>query len=134
MAGIRKLTDTEPAIRVVFYFSLASTLISALPLAWAWQSPAVNLWFPLILIGLLSTVAQVLMTQAYAQAPAAQVGPFLYAIVVFASLFGWAIWEELPDWFSFAGTLIVILAGILTIRLGGRKTAPPPELPVDALR
>jgi drug/metabolite transporter (DMT)-like permease len=134
MAGIRKLTDTEPAIRVVFYFSLASTLISALPLAWAWQTPAADLWFPLFLIGVLSTVAQVLMTRGYACAPAAQVGPFLYAIVVFAGMFGWALWQEVPDRLSFAGTLLVIFAGILTIRLGGRKAAPPSELPEDAVR
>ncbi len=134
MAGIRKLTDTEPAIRVVFYFSLTSTLISALPLAWHWQTPAADLWLPLFLIGALSTAAQILMTRGYAHAPAAQVGPFLYAIVVFAGLFGWTIWQEIPDWLSFAGTLLVILAGILTIRLGGRKTAPPAELPDDAVR
>jgi drug/metabolite transporter (DMT)-like permease len=134
MAGIRKLTDTEPAIRVVFYFSLTSTLISALPLAWHWHTPAADLWFPLFLVGALSTAAQILMTRGYAHAPAAQVGPFLYAIVVFAGLFGWAIWQEIPDWLSFTGTLLVVLAGILTIRLGGRKTAPPAELPDDAVR
>ena len=134
MAGIRKLTDTEPAIRVVFYFSLASTLVSALPLAWRWQTPAADLWFPLFLIGVLSTVAQVLMTRGYAQAPAAQVGPFLYAIVVFAGIFGWAVWDEVPDRLSLAGTLLVVLAGILAIRLGGRKAIPPAELPADTLR
>jgi len=133
MAGIRKLTDTEPAIRVVFYFSLTSTLVAAVPLFWSWQTPSANLWFPLFLIGVLSTVAQVLMTRAYAHAPAAQIGPFLYAIVLFAALFGWALWEEVPDRLSFAGTLLVIVAGVLTIRLGGRKAAPPAELPDDAV-
>jgi len=128
MAGIRKLTDTEPAIRVVFYFSLTSTLISALPLAWHWQTPATDLWFPLFLIGALSTFAQILMTRGYACAPAAQVGPFLYAIVVFAGLFGWALWQEVPDRLSFAGTVLVILAGVLAIRLGGRKATLPAEL------
>ena len=134
MAGIRKLTDTEPAIRVVFYFSLASTLVSALPLAWSWQTPTANLWLPLILIGVFSTVAQILMTLGYAHAPAAQAGPFLYAIVVFAGIFGWALWEEVPGWLSFAGTLLVVLAGVLTIRLGGRKAIPPVELPEETLR
>jgi drug/metabolite transporter (DMT)-like permease len=129
MAGIRKLTDTEPATRVVFYFSLTSTLIAALPLAWRWQTPAMDLWLPLVLIGVLSTIAQILMTRGYAHAPAAQVGPFLYAIVVFAGLFGWALWQEIPDWLSLAGTVLVILAGILAIHLGGRATAPPAELP-----
>ena len=96
--------------------------------------PAASLWFPLFLIGLLSTAGQILITRAYACAPAAQVGPFLYAIVVFAGLFGWTIWQEIPDWLSLAGTLLVVLAGILTIHLGGRKTAPPAELPDEAVR
>jgi drug/metabolite transporter (DMT)-like permease len=134
MAGIRKLTNTEPAIRVVFYFSLTSTLVAALPLTWRWQTPAADLWLPLILIGVLSTLAQILMTRGYAHAPAAQVGPFLYAIVVFAGLFGWALWQEIPDWLSLVGTLLVILAGILAIHLGGRATAPPAELPDGAPR
>jgi len=134
MVGIRRLTNTEPATRVVFYFGFFSTLASAIPLAWSWQMPAASLWFPLFLIGLLSTAGQILITRAYACAPAAQVGPFLYAIVVFAGLFGWTIWQEIPDWLSLAGTLLVVLAGILTIHLGGRKTAPPAELPDEAVR
>jgi drug/metabolite transporter (DMT)-like permease len=129
MAGIRRLTHTEPATRVVFYFSLTATLVSAVPLLWQWQTPSPDLWVKLIAIGVLATAAQVLMTRAYAQAPAAQVGPFLYAIVVFAGLFGWAFWGEIPDLVSLAGVLLVAAAGILTIRLGGKKAAPVAELP-----
>jgi drug/metabolite transporter (DMT)-like permease len=74
------------------------------------------------------------MTRAYAHAPAAQVGPFSYGIVVFAGLFGWALWGELPDLLSLTGVLLVAGAGILTIRLGGRKVAPQAELPVGTPR
>jgi drug/metabolite transporter (DMT)-like permease len=129
MAGIRKLTNTEPAIRVVFYFSLASTLVSAVPLFWNWQTPSSDLWLSLVFIGALSTLAQILMTRGYACAPAAQVGPFLYAIVVFAALFGWALWNEVPDALSAAGALLIISAGILAIRMGGKKSAPAVEIP-----
>jgi drug/metabolite transporter (DMT)-like permease len=129
MAGIRKLTNTEPAMRVVFYFSLASTLVSAVPLAWHWQTPADTQWLPLLLIGILSTAAQIFMTRGYACAPAAQVGPFLYTIVVFAALFGWLFWQEIPDVLSFSGAALVALAGILTIRMGNQTTATPSELP-----
>jgi drug/metabolite transporter (DMT)-like permease len=132
MAGIRKLTNTEPATRVVFYFSLTSTLVAAVPLAWRWQTPAPALWLPLVMIGVLSTVAQILMTRGYSQAPAAQVGPFLYAIVVFAGLFGWALWSEIPDWLSLVGTLLVVTSGVVAIRMGGRKTAPPAEAPAES--
>lgn len=134
MAGIRRLTHTEPATRVVFYFSLVSALVSALPLAWAWRTPDPALWFELLLIGALSTAGQIVMTRAYAHAPAAQVGPFMYGTVVFAGLIGWVAWGEAPDGLSLAGALIVAAAGILTIRLGGRKAAPPSELPDGAPR
>jgi len=129
MAGIRKLTNTEPASRVVFYFSLVSTLVSAIPMLWQWQTPAPALWFPLFLIGVLSTAAQILMTRGYACAPAAQVGPFLYAIVVFAALFGWAFWAEIPDGLSLLGAILIVVAGVLAIRMGGKKAAPVPEIP-----
>ena len=129
MAGIRKLTHTEPVTRVVFYFSLFATIGSALPLLWAWQSPPVELWFVLFLIGAISTAAQLLLTRAYAYAPAAQVGPFSYGTVVFAALLGWLLWSEIPDTLSAGGTLLVIAAGILTIHMGGRQAAPVAEAP-----
>ncbi len=129
MAGIRKLTRTEPATRIVFYFSLFATLGSAVPLLWAWRTPPVELWLLLILIGAVSTAAQILLTRAYAHAPAAKVGPFSYGTVVFAALVGWALWNEVPDMLSGAGTLLVIAAGVLTIRLGGKKAAPMTEMP-----
>lgn len=129
MAGIRKLTRSEPATRIVFYFSLFATLGSAVPLLWAWQTPPAGLWLLLVLIGIVSTAAQILLTRAYAHAPAAKVGPFSYGTVVFAALFGWALWNEVPDALSGAGTLLVIAAGVLTIRIGGKKTAPVAEMP-----
>jgi drug/metabolite transporter (DMT)-like permease len=92
------------------------------------------LWMKLIAIGVLATSAQLLMTRAYAHAPAAQVGPFSYGIVVFAGLFGWALWGELPDLLSLTGVLLVAGAGILTIHLGGRLVAPAAELPDSAPR
>lgn len=134
MAGIRRLTSTEPATRVVFYFSLVSALVSAVPLAWAWRTPDPALWLKLLLIGALATAGQLFMTRAYAHAPAAQVGPFMYGTVVFAGLFGWWLWGETPDLASLAGALLVAAAGILTIRLGGRQAAPPSELPDGAPR
>lgn len=134
MVGIRHLTNTEPATRVVFYFSLLSTLASTVPLAWTWQTPSASVWLPLFLIGLLSTAGQILMTCAYSYAPAGQVGPFLYAIVVFAGLFGWMFWSEIPDWLSLAGAVLVAVAGILAIRMAGMQAAPPADAPEGPTR
>lgn len=129
MVGIRRLTRTEPAYRIVFYFSLLATIVSAVPLLWSWQMPRPGLWLPLLAIGALATVAQVLMTRAYAEAPAAAVGPFIYATVVFAALFGWGLWGEGVDLISLVGAIFVCVAGVATIRESGKRAAPVAEVP-----
>src|SRR5215510_3674497 len=75
--GIRRLSLTEPITLIVFYFALISTVLSALPLAVAWTAPDHALWGVLVAMGLLATAGQLFLTRAYAQAPAAQVGPFI---------------------------------------------------------
>jgi drug/metabolite transporter (DMT)-like permease len=114
--GIRRLSLTEPITLIVFYFALISTVLSALPLAVAWTAPDRALWGVLVAMGLLATAGQLFLTRAYAQAPAAQVGPFIYSSVVFAAAFDWLVWGKLPDALSAAGSLLVVTAGVLTLR------------------
>ena len=124
MVSIRRLSRTEPTLRIVFYFSLVCTAVSALPLAWRWQTPDPKLWTLLIGMGALASAAQLLLTRAYSHAPAAQVGPFTYSTVVFAAAIGWMFWGETPGLLSFGGAALVCLAGILTIRVAGQRQLP----------
>ncbi|MGH8481925.1 MAG: DMT family transporter [Nevskiaceae bacterium] len=108
MVSIRRIADTEPAPRIVFYFSALSTLIAAVPLAWSWgpvPAPALAL---LVGIGVLATLGQLCLTRAYALAPAARIGAFTYVAVVFGGLIGWVLWQERPDAASFLGMALVI--------------------------
>jgi drug/metabolite transporter (DMT)-like permease len=89
-------------------------MISAVPLVWSWQSPKAEIWWLLGLMGLLATVGQFLLTKGYSLAPAAQVGPFTYGNVVFATLLGWIFWGEGLDSLTWVGALLICLAGIIT--------------------
>lgn len=116
MVCIRRMSALEPAIRIVFYFTALSTMISAGPLLWSWQSPQPELWWLLILIGLLAVVGQFLLTKGYSFAPAAQIGPFTYANIVFATFIGWVFWGETLDSLTWAGALLICIAGIVAAR------------------
>lgn len=129
MVSIRRLTRTESTTRIVFYFSLISTLVSAVPLLWAWRTPPAILWLPLLVLGIVATAAQLLLTRAYAHAPAAEVGPFAYATVVFAAIIGWTIWGEVPDRWSLLGAVCVVAAGIYAIRMDARTAQQGPGPP-----
>ena len=114
--GVRRLTETEPVTRIVFYFGLISTLVSAVPLVRTWKTPPVALWGTLLLLGISATAAQLLLTRAYAHAPAAQIGPFIYAAVPFAALLEGLLFGQWPDVLSMAGAVLVVGAGILVLR------------------
>ncbi|MDZ7735764.1 MAG: DMT family transporter [Gammaproteobacteria bacterium] len=97
MVGIRHLSATEPTRRIVFYFCLFGTLFSAVPMLWAWQAPSLEIFAAMALAGTGATAAQLLLTKSYSLVPAAQVGPYTYASVIFAALFGWLLWNETPE-------------------------------------
>ncbi len=113
---VRRLTRTEPATRIVFYFAVLGVLVSAVPLSWAWRMPEGQEWGLLLFVGAAGTAGQFLLTRGYAAAPAARVGPFTYFSVVFASLYGYLFWSEgLTLWFV-SGALLIALAGVLALR------------------
>lgn len=115
MVAIRRMADTEPTTRIVFYFTVFGTLISAAPAAATWQAPSAAAWLVMLAAGAFATAGQLLLTRAYTLAPAAHVGSLIYAAVVFAAGFGWLFWGEVPDALDAGGTLLVILAGVIAV-------------------
>ena len=118
--GVRRMTTTEPAMRIVFYFSLLSTLASAAPLPAAWVTPGPGLLILLVATGACAAAGQLLMTRAYAYAPAAQVGAFIYSAVPFSIALDWIRHHRLPGLASWLGAACICAAGGVMLRLGRR--------------
>ena len=109
------MSDSEPAYRIVFYFSLFSALASAIPLSWAWQPLTERELGALLAIGLLATVSQIVMSKAYGLAPPGLIGPFAYLAIVFAGLIAWLRWGETPGLTSLFGAALIFAASLLSI-------------------
>ena len=121
MVSIRRISDTEPTPRIVFYFAALATLISSIPLLWAWQTPPLTTFVMLIGAGISATVGQLCLTQAYVCAPAARVGPFTYMAVIFSALLAWLFWDESLDrWFVLGSALVIITC----IMVGWQRKEP----------
>jgi drug/metabolite transporter (DMT)-like permease len=113
---IRKLADTEPAVRIVFYFISASTLFSFPLIIIDWQPISdVNLLL-LVIIGALSVCGQLLMTQAYHYASPVKIGLLGYSSVFFAAIIGYVFWDEPLTLGMFFGAVLLIWAANVTIR------------------
>lgn len=108
MVSIRRISGTEPAARIVFYFAGLATAITAIPMLWAWRTPDGAQAALLIATGLFATLGQLCLTRAYSLAPAARIGPFTYTCVIFSALLAWAIWGERLDRWSALGIALVV--------------------------
>ena len=122
---VRKLSATEPPLRIVTYFAIAGTTISSIPMIWNWQTPTPIQYIMLIGVGLTTTAGQLFLTRGYQNAPASIVGIFTYTSVPFGTFLGWLVWNELLDLNSFFGAVLIILAGLIVLRTKAvEKTAP----------
>ncbi|MFO1436189.1 MAG: DMT family transporter [Gammaproteobacteria bacterium] len=116
MVNIRGMASSEPTWRIVLYFSMISTVVSAIPLGWHWQTPTPRAWLAMAAAGLCASLGQLMLTYSYTSAPAAKVGTINYSTVIFAGLLGWWLWNERPDQLSLLGASLVIAAGILVAK------------------
>ncbi len=107
---VRALTSTEPPERIVFYFCIFGTLISSIPMFWHWRAFTLKELALLITAGLLANISQLFMSYAYSLAPAGQIGPMNYIAIVFAGIWGFIFWHEIPDIFSILGISIILIA------------------------
>jgi drug/metabolite transporter (DMT)-like permease len=113
---IRYMSDTEPAARIVFYFSLLTAIISFVPVPFYWQELPTIAWWAFAFMGILAAIGQMAMTKAYALAPASDIGIWTYSSVIFAGLFGYLFWSEPVTMSWFAGVAIIFYAGYISTR------------------
>ncbi|WP_226688608.1 DMT family transporter [Ruegeria arenilitoris] len=77
--------------------------------------PPPDIHLLLIAIGLLGTVAHLLMTWSLRFAPSATLAPMQYLEIPMATLFGWLIFHDLPNGIAAIGIAITIAAGLYVI-------------------
>lgn len=112
---LRYLGKFERPETVAFYFLVIGTLVTALPLPFVAVTPTVA-ELPLLLgLGLSGAAAQWLLSVAFRNAPAAIVTVFNYSGIVWATFFGWLIWNDWPLPAVLAGAAVVIASNGLVI-------------------
>lgn len=108
----------EPDTRTVFYFSLTATIGSGVWMLFDTVHTITPQSFAILLgIGSTATLAQLAMTRAYRTGNTLVVGSLAYSTIVFASIFGMLLWNEVLPLSSWLGMTLIIAGGVLSLRL-----------------
>lgn len=100
------------------YFGFSALL--SLMLVWYLDQSLVlprESWLWVILVSASLYVGMYLYTLAYTYAPASIVSPVSYIGVVFNGVWGWFIWDHLPDPYAWLGTVFIFISIILSARV-----------------
>ena len=112
--SVRSLSKTEPNYRIAFYFTvLCSILGLATIFTGDWILPTKIDFIIFMIMGLCGSIANLLLTQSYRLAEASLVTPIKYLSLVFAIVFGFLIWSEIPKLLTLFGALLVITSSLI---------------------
>ena len=114
--AIRKLSSTEPVWLISFFFSFSIMLLSFLSFYQKWILPSLLDLFLLSLIGILGGLANLWLSQSYKLSEVSLVTPLKYLALIFAIIFGYFIWDEIPTFKTLIGAGVVILSSFIIFR------------------
>lgn len=117
MITIRRMgAEGESNAAIVLWFSLGGSVLAAIAAAPGWITPLGWELIALVGVGLISAVAQLLMTQAYRTGESSLIAPFEYTAILYTTAMGMVFWGEYPDRWTWAGIAIIIAAGLYVWR------------------
>ena len=114
--SIRQLSSTEPVWLISLFFSAAITIAGLLTLPFGWIMPNFYDLTLLSMIGFFGGVANLWLSQSYKFSEVSLVTPLKYLALVFAIVFGYLIWGEVPSGKTLIGAILVIASSIIIFR------------------
>lgn len=129
MILVRRLSDTEPSATIVFFFTLAGTMMMSALVPFFWEDPASALdWLKLIGVGVIGGMAQLLITYAIRFAPISVLAPFEYSALIWATGFDVLLFSVFPEAATLWGAAIIAVTGLYIVhretRLKARAGTP----------
>lgn len=124
----RILGERENTTTLLFYTLLGFAVLLALPQFWLWQSPGLDHYLQIVGIAFFGVIAQFAVTKAYAIASPSLIAPFEYTALIWSAIFGYLVWNDVPDAWAIAGATLIIGSGIYIIHREALKATQKPAV------
>jgi len=113
---IRKLSTSEPIWLISIFFTITISIAGLFTISMGWKMPDLKDFILLALIGVTGGSANLFLTQSYKLSEVSLVAPLKYLSLVFAVIFGYLIWNEVPTFKTLIGASLVIFASLIIFR------------------
>ena len=122
----RLLRGTSDATLVTWQ-TIGGVVLGAVLTIGAWKTPSVAELFQLLLLGIVSCAAHLMITRSLKLAPASTLAPLQYTMLIWGALLGYFVFGDVPESRIWIGSAIVVLAGLFIFHRQKVKAVVPPE-------
>ena len=110
----KKISKDDSAITILAYQSIFMSLLSFFIVLFFWEMPSLKTFIYLILAAMCGTVLHLTLNHAFKLVDVSMTQPYSFLNLVFASIIGYFVFDEIPDLYTWIGALI-IFTGVLVI-------------------
>jgi len=110
----KKISKDDSAITILAYQSIFMSLLSFFIVLFFWEMPSLKTFVYLILAAMCGTVLHLTLNHAFKLVDVSMTQPYSFLNLVFASIIGYFVFDEMPDLYTWIGALI-IFTGVLII-------------------
>lgn len=123
----RMVSGDDTVATTVAYTSITSTVLISLPLAFVWTTPQTAwLWLAALGMTFFAAIGEMLIIRALDVAQAVVVTPIHYSLIIWSTIYGFVIFGDLPDSWTFVGCAIIVASGLYTLnreRIAAKRRA-----------
>lgn len=112
LVATRKITGRDSAVTTMAYSAITGFILLSLSLPFFWVTPTLREVAIGACIGIVATSGHWLVVLAYRYADASVLAPFSYTQLIWATMFGYIIFGDVPDAWTFSGAAIIIASGL----------------------
>ncbi len=111
--AIKILSRTDKNYLIAFYYTLGLTFVSIFLNPLSWKIPSSQDFFIFFLIGITGSLGNIVITEAYRKAEVSLITPIKYLNLIFAIIFGYILFNEIPSILTIIGSLFIISSTII---------------------
>jgi drug/metabolite transporter (DMT)-like permease len=115
---------TDSAATTGVWTAVVGAILTSLVGPFFWTAPDTQGWVLLLVAALIGGVAHTVYSRAFNLAPASVLQPFAYLLLVYAALFGWLVFGDIPDRWTIAGATLIVASGLYSFHRERVRAAP----------
>jgi drug/metabolite transporter (DMT)-like permease len=109
---VTRMVRNDNPLTSLLFTATAGAVVTSFLVPWFWLWPTLAHWSLLVGSGVAGGLGHFCLIRALHLAPASVVVPFSYSSLIWATLFGFVIWGDWPDFWTWVGAAIIIGSGL----------------------